>query len=551
MRFGDIGDEAARSADDADLPLDLAAVRADDDLIEALSAGLVPPPSGPRDPSDVEGELVALLAGWVADVRPESLLHPPGSLPVAVQVMDSRPPDEDEPLAAVGSPRPGAVAAGVRGRRARRDHPQQALRHARLPAARRGRAGGHRAHRLGRGRALLRLASRRFAVGGRQGRLPGEVAVRRGGHRRQHRAQHRARRAGERPHRRGAGGVPDRAGPARRRRRRRRPRRAGPPARLPHHAAQRPRPQRGGTGRRAHRGPAARHRPGGRHDPVEPLRHAGSHAGPPRTHVLVLVQRPRRPVRRPLGDGIGVRRPLLGGSGRQLRAGRRGRTRPRPRCVRTARGQRARPVRCGLRARPRDRRRSRPRRLPTRSPTRPRPRRARSRPLRPSPPADPATPAQSTPEPPVDNGAAGAGGDSSDNAANNSPAIAPSDPPSGGSDDQSGGSDGAAANKSSDDSSQNSSTAPPAAARRVGAPTLVRRRLIGWGLGQLLRRWLVGRGLGWRLRRRSDGGQESTKSSGATARLPRPRAPRSRSTGSPDPRSARSPAWWPAPPAPD
>jgi hypothetical protein len=106
VRFGDIGDEAARSADDADLPLDLAAVRADDDLIEALSAGLVPPPSGPRDPSDVEGELVALLAGWVADVRPESLLHPPGSLPAGVQVMDSRTPDEDEPLVAVGSPAP-------------------------------------------------------------------------------------------------------------------------------------------------------------------------------------------------------------------------------------------------------------------------------------------------------------------------------------------------------------------------------------------------------------------------------------------------------------
>ena len=108
MRSGDIGDEVARSAEDADLPLDLAAVRADDDLIEALSAGLVPPPSGPRDPSDVEGELVALLAGWVADVRPESLLHPPGSKPVAVQVRaaDAEPTDEDEPLAAVGSPAP-------------------------------------------------------------------------------------------------------------------------------------------------------------------------------------------------------------------------------------------------------------------------------------------------------------------------------------------------------------------------------------------------------------------------------------------------------------
>jgi Anti-sigma-D factor RsdA to sigma factor binding region len=109
VRSGDIGDEAERSADDAELPLDLAAVRADDDLIEALSAGLVPPPSGPRDPSDVEGELVALLAGWVADVRPESLLHPPGSQPVAVKLITASAAgqaEEDEPLAAVGSPAP-------------------------------------------------------------------------------------------------------------------------------------------------------------------------------------------------------------------------------------------------------------------------------------------------------------------------------------------------------------------------------------------------------------------------------------------------------------
>lgn len=85
MRSGDIGDEAGRSAGDAG-PLDLDAVRADDDLIEALAAGLVPPPCGPRDPSDVEGELVALLAGWVADVRPETLLHPVPSL-AGVQVL--------------------------------------------------------------------------------------------------------------------------------------------------------------------------------------------------------------------------------------------------------------------------------------------------------------------------------------------------------------------------------------------------------------------------------------------------------------------------------
>jgi Anti-sigma-D factor RsdA to sigma factor binding region len=89
VRSGDIGDEAGRPAADAG-PLDLDAVRADDDLIEALAAGLVPPPSGPRDTSDIEGELVALLAGWVADVRPETLLHRPppcqvAPLPVAAE----------------------------------------------------------------------------------------------------------------------------------------------------------------------------------------------------------------------------------------------------------------------------------------------------------------------------------------------------------------------------------------------------------------------------------------------------------------------------------
>jgi hypothetical protein len=65
--------------DDSDLPLDLAALRADDDLIEALSAGLVPPPSGPIDLEDTQAALTHLLSGWVAGVRPESLLHPPGS----------------------------------------------------------------------------------------------------------------------------------------------------------------------------------------------------------------------------------------------------------------------------------------------------------------------------------------------------------------------------------------------------------------------------------------------------------------------------------------
>jgi hypothetical protein len=95
VRPGNVGDDADR--DDpwfapaprgecdrsVDGPLDAAAVRADDDLIEALAAGLVPPPSTRPARGDIEGELVALLAGWVADIRPETLLHPPAGAPRA------------------------------------------------------------------------------------------------------------------------------------------------------------------------------------------------------------------------------------------------------------------------------------------------------------------------------------------------------------------------------------------------------------------------------------------------------------------------------------
>lgn len=108
MRGGDIGDEAAGSADDAEQPLDLEAVRADDDLIEALSAGLVPPPCGPRDPDDVEGELVALLAGWVADIRPETLLHRPSDRPAVVGLRaptSERQTETSTPAAAIPIPR--------------------------------------------------------------------------------------------------------------------------------------------------------------------------------------------------------------------------------------------------------------------------------------------------------------------------------------------------------------------------------------------------------------------------------------------------------------
>lgn len=80
MRQGDVGDDAdrlpqPRSAQEQ--PVDLEAVRADDDLIEALAAGLVRPPTRRPGPGDVDEQLVALLSSWVADVRPESLLHRP------------------------------------------------------------------------------------------------------------------------------------------------------------------------------------------------------------------------------------------------------------------------------------------------------------------------------------------------------------------------------------------------------------------------------------------------------------------------------------------
>ncbi len=75
-----LGDTDGTSADDvraagplAEPPIDLCALRDDDELVEALAAGLSAPatPVAPgRDP-DIEAELVAMLAAWVAEVRPE------------------------------------------------------------------------------------------------------------------------------------------------------------------------------------------------------------------------------------------------------------------------------------------------------------------------------------------------------------------------------------------------------------------------------------------------------------------------------------------------
>ncbi len=63
MRFG--GDEGSFLDPERARPLDLAAVRADDALLDALGAGLKPAAD-----SGVDRELVSLLAAWVAEVRP-------------------------------------------------------------------------------------------------------------------------------------------------------------------------------------------------------------------------------------------------------------------------------------------------------------------------------------------------------------------------------------------------------------------------------------------------------------------------------------------------
>jgi len=457
VRFGDIGDEAARSADDADLPLDLAAVRADDDLIEALSAGLVPPPSGPRDPSDVEGELVALLAGWVADVRPESLLHPPGSLPAGVQVMDSRTPDEDEPLVAVGSPAP------VRSLLEYEDAEPVAITRSRPSGARayllRAAAGLAAVALIGSGvvvrsydshpgDSLWVVAKVVFPEKSRSVEAATVVST----------ALNTARVAlesGRIDEARAAfqtvqdqlAAVDDADGRAELAHQRDylTTQLSGPA----HNAAERvvaptagPQLATGQVGATIPSSPSVT--PGATQALLVPTSSSSS---------SVLAAPSGDPSATASGSGGPSSAAADGSSAPAVVAAPApdpgvsappAASEPAPSDAASGSSAESPPVASPP---PADPVTNPPAAAPSPEPPAPT-----------SPPADPATPAPSAPEPPVDNGAAGAGGsDNSDNAANNSPAIAPSDPPSGGSNDQSGGSDGAAANKSSDDSSQNSS----------------------------------------------------------------------------------------------
>jgi hypothetical protein len=63
---------------DTERPVDLAALRADDTLVEELAAGRMARIGAPA--RGTEDELVAMLAAWVADVRPAAAAHPlPGA----------------------------------------------------------------------------------------------------------------------------------------------------------------------------------------------------------------------------------------------------------------------------------------------------------------------------------------------------------------------------------------------------------------------------------------------------------------------------------------
>ncbi|NMH80788.1 hypothetical protein HF577_27325, partial [Pseudonocardia xinjiangensis] len=53
-------------------PIDLAALREDDALVEELAAGLVALGELPRESHGTDDELVAMLAAWVAEVRPDA-----------------------------------------------------------------------------------------------------------------------------------------------------------------------------------------------------------------------------------------------------------------------------------------------------------------------------------------------------------------------------------------------------------------------------------------------------------------------------------------------
>ena len=96
-------------------PLDVAALRADDEFVERLAAGLVAPQDVPDSARGTDDELVAMLAAWVAEVRPEAITAASGGTgaarPTQARPTQARPTQaRSSPSQAPPSPRCGARA---------------------------------------------------------------------------------------------------------------------------------------------------------------------------------------------------------------------------------------------------------------------------------------------------------------------------------------------------------------------------------------------------------------------------------------------------------
>jgi Anti-sigma-D factor RsdA to sigma factor binding region len=106
VRLGNTG-EGPFEDPECSRPLDLSALRADDALIDALGAGLVRPDVPYEGCAESDQELVALLAAWVAEVRPEGS-EPLPHADLVSALIGQRP----RPLAAVPD-QPAAAPATV------------------------------------------------------------------------------------------------------------------------------------------------------------------------------------------------------------------------------------------------------------------------------------------------------------------------------------------------------------------------------------------------------------------------------------------------------
>ncbi len=104
---------------DTEHPLDVAALRADDEFVERLAAGLVAPRDVPDSARGTDDELVAMLAAWVAEVRPEAIAAASGGAEARTGTIgaagaDTTTSDAGASDAGTVEPEPGATITPLR-----------------------------------------------------------------------------------------------------------------------------------------------------------------------------------------------------------------------------------------------------------------------------------------------------------------------------------------------------------------------------------------------------------------------------------------------------